>query len=65
MNEKFQELVGREVSRKDFLKLIGGGIIAVIGMSNFISYLSHFQRTGTTKPLVENSHGFGTRKFGN
>ena len=65
MNEKYQELVEREVSRKDFIKLIGGGIIALIGMSNFISYLAHFHRTGTPKPTIESRHGFGSRTFGN
>ena len=65
MNEKYQELVGRDISRKDFLKLIGGGVVVLFGLSNFISYLSHFQRTGTAKPAIETRHGFGSRTFGN
>lgn len=63
MNEKYQEIVGRELSRKDFLKLIGGGIIVLFGMNNLINYVAHF-RTSTPKATVESSHGFGTRKFG-
>ena len=64
MNEKYQELIGKELSRKDFLKFIGGGIIVLFGMSNFISYLSHFHRTGTPKTITDSAHGFGSRKFG-
>ena len=65
MNDKYQDLIGKEVSRKDFLKFIGGGIIVLFGMSNFINYLMHFHRTGTPKPLADNAHGFGSRTFGN
>ena len=65
MNDKYQEFIGKELSRKDFLKFIGGGIVVLFGMSNFINYLSHFHRTGTPKVAVEANHGFGTRKFGN
>lgn len=65
MNDKYQELIGKELSRKDFLKFIGGGIVVLFGMSNFINYLSHFHRTGTPKPTIENRHGFGSRTFGN
>lgn len=64
MNEKYQELIGRELSRKDFLKFIGGGIVVLFGMHNFINYLTHFQRTGTPKTIVETNRGFGSRKFG-
>lgn len=64
MNQKYQELIGKELSRKDFLKFIGGGIIVLFGMSNFINYLLHFQRTGSPRVTVEAHHGFGTRKFG-
>lgn len=65
MNDKYQDLIGKEVSRKDFLKLLGGGVIVLFGMSNFISYLLHFQRTGSPKVITDNRHGFGSRTFGN
>ena len=65
MNEKYQELVEKELSRKDFLKFIGGGAIVLFGLSNFISYLAHFHRTGSPKAVVESQHGFGSRTFGN
>lgn len=65
MNEKYHELIGRELSRKDFLKFIGGSVVVLLGMSNFISYLSHFHRTGSARAVTqESSHGFGSRKFG-
>lgn len=65
MNEKYKELIDQELSRKDFLKFIGGGVIVLFGMSNFINYLSHFHRTGTPKAITDKAHGFGSRTFGN
>ncbi len=64
MNDKYQELIGKELSRKDFLKLIGGGIVVLLGVSNFVNYLLHFQRTSPSRVTVEAQHGFGSRKFG-
>lgn len=63
MNKQLNELVDKELSRKDFLKFIGGGVIVLLGMNNFISYLSRFKNTGTSE-IVDSSHGFGSRKFG-
>lgn len=64
MNEKYQEIIERELSRKDFLKFIGGGIVVLFGMHNLINYVAHFHRASTPKAAVETSSGFGARKFG-
>jgi len=64
MQQKYSELISKELSRKDFLKFIGGGIVVLFGLTNFISYLSHFHRTGSPRVISDNRHGFGSRKFG-
>lgn len=64
MNQKYQELITKELSRKDFLKFIGGGVIMLLGLHNFINYLTQYQRTGSPKIATEANTGFGSRKFG-
>lgn len=64
MKNNLEELVSRELSRKEFLKFAGGAIVVLFGLSNFISYLSRFKQTGALTVTQETQHGFGSRKFG-
>lgn len=65
MNKQLNELISKELSRKEFLQFVGGGIIVLLGMNNFISYLSRFKASGKPSLTVESqNNGFGSRKFG-
>lgn len=64
MKNDINDLVAKELSRKEFLQFIGGGIVVLFGMSNFINYLLRFNRTGTPSVITDSRHGFGSRKFG-
>lgn len=63
MNQKYNDFIAKELSRKDFLKFIGGGVVVLLGMNNFISYLTRYNQP-KSQEMVESSHGFGSRKFG-
>lgn len=63
MQQKYQELITKELTRKDFLKFIGGAVVVLLGMNNLIAYLSRF-REPTASETLESTHGFGSRKFG-
>ena len=56
-------LLEREMTRKEFLQLVGASLVVLLGLPNFIQML---QRQKTSQPAQPNnaSHGFGSRKFG-
>jgi hypothetical protein len=62
MEKHVKELIGREVSRKDFLKLLAGGAVVLFGLNNLIAY---FMQAKHSQPgSLPTTHGFGSRKFG-
>lgn len=67
MNKNINDLLDRDISRKEFLQFIGGGIIVLFGLQNLINYLSHYNpgSSDPTKQPSETRHGFGSSKFGN
>ncbi len=58
-------LLGRSVTRKEFLQLLGLGALAVFGINNLLSLLfkEHAKTTTATQRSAAPS-GFGSRKFG-
>lgn len=64
MNTRLQTVLSKELSRRDFLKLVAGAILMVVGIQNFMSYLSNFKKSDTPVLSDANAHGFGSRKFG-
>lgn len=62
-----KELLAKQMTRKEFLQIIGVGILTVFGVSNFLSLLgSRSQPTVRSREVASNdsSRGFGSRKFG-
>lgn len=61
-----KELLAREMSRKEFLQLTAGAVIALLGVGNFIKYLlAHSRRADNGQKIAgKTSNGFGSRKFG-
>jgi secreted PhoX family phosphatase len=64
-----KELLDKEMSRKDFLKVAGMGALSVFGGARVVSYmLSNTkpapQQDTVAKQTGQATHGFGSRKFG-
>ena len=62
----FGELLQREVTRGEFLKMIGVIVVGAFGISNLLHSLSRTSRVigePSRSPQTSN-HGFGSRKFG-
>ncbi len=63
MKEARNKLLMQEMTRKQFLQFLAGGVIALLGFSNLLSLLMHSGRQTQQLPDT-NRHGFGSRKFG-
>ena len=65
---EIKELLGKPLSRGDFLKVAGVGMLTVFGAGNFITYLKASQvkpqQHVATKQTDQSNGGFGSRKFG-
>ncbi len=62
----FDELLQREVTRGQFLKMIGVAAVSVLGVQNFIAGVNRSANTLSNPRRSQRvaSHGFGSRKFG-
>ena len=60
MQKHFNELMEKELSRKDFLKFLIGGAFVIFGMNNLTSYVTQYRAPAA----ADTRHGFGSRKFG-
>jgi hypothetical protein len=57
-----QELLQKELTRKQFLQLLVVMAVSLLGFSNLLNMLSGNNRPAT--PDKKSSHGFGSSKFG-
>jgi hypothetical protein len=61
-----RELFAKEMTRKEFLRVLGVSLLALLGVGNFISFLLHSQHNN--QPLARTNastrQGFGSGKFG-
>lgn len=62
-----KDLLEKEMTRQEFLKVAGLGMLSIFGVGNVLSYIV----TKPQKPnqqiasrAQDNAHGFGSRKFG-
>ena len=55
------ELLKKEVDRYEFLKIVGFGVITLIGMSSII----HFLTGKNSKAVVEHLSNYTTTNYGN
>lgn len=62
----FDELLQREVTRSQFIKMIGVAAVGVFGIHNLISGMNRSIGVldGSRQSSRVASHGFGSRKFG-
>lgn len=56
--EALQDLLARDMSRREFLLYIGGVVVGMIGLSNFIQNLLHHNPT-EPKPHIITSNAYG------
>lgn len=64
MNTRLEDILGKELSRRDFLKVIAGSLLLVMGAQNLISYIANFKPTEARPARDTAAHGFGSSKFG-
>jgi hypothetical protein len=60
-------LLDKEMTRKEFLQIVGGSLVVIFGVANFVKLLHHYtQPAEAQKPALASkaSNGFGARKFG-
>lgn len=67
--KQVQELLAKQMTRREFVRLFGLMILGVLGVSNFISLLKGSISPGIAKKSDARlqggeTSGFGTRKFG-
>ena len=65
MNQ-IQDLLAKEMSRKDFLRFFLMAILAIFGVTNFLNFLTKNAKRTEVHDHVNQStaKGFGSRKFG-
>lgn len=56
-------LLDREMTRKEFLQIVGASLIVLLGAGNFLKVIQPQQKDKVVD-ATQASHGFGSRKFG-
>lgn len=60
-----KSLLEREMTRKEFLQVAGGSLVALLGMTNFAEILIHGDKPAPQKmPAKDTTYAFGIRRFG-
>lgn len=60
-----RSLLEREMSRKEFLQVAGGSLVALLGMTNFAEMLINGNKPAPQKvPNKDTKYAFGIRRFG-
>lgn len=64
--ELYKNILEKQMSRKEFLQLVGSSFVVLFGFANVISLWDRFTRPQQPSQVIttEASHGFGSRKFG-
>lgn len=65
-NKTIEELLKREMTRRDFLKLTGATLVGIIGISNVLKNIDKFA-TPSRKPVAQNQkvdRGYGANPYG-
>ena len=65
--KELQELFARQLTRKEFIRLLGVALLSMVGVNNFIAMLNKSSKRTNEKAVAENvkaTKGFGASKFG-
>jgi hypothetical protein len=64
-NKTLQDLLYKDMTRKQFLQVVGAAILGIIGFTNFLNNLDKFAKTQTAhKPSKEIVSGYGSSAYG-
>ena len=63
-NTTIQELLSKEMNRKEFLQVMGAAILGIIGISGFLSNLNKFAKTQIKQPKQNVTSGYGSSAYG-
>lgn len=58
-----QELLQKELTRKQFIQVVGVMVVSLLGFNNLINMLTHLNRPADSKQ-TQARNGFGSNKFG-
>lgn len=61
--KQIQDLLSRQMTRKEFLQVLGMAILTLIGVGNFIAMWRRQAEQGSGRDGSTRS-GFGSRRFG-
>ena len=64
MRENLNKILDKELSRRDFLKMLLGAMVMFMGIQNLIAYIAGKTGVALSSQKSESSHGFGSSKFG-
>ena len=64
MKTQLNAFLSKELSRRDFLKVVASTLILAMGVQNFITYLSRYNRSPVTPKIDTPGLGFGSNRFG-
>ncbi len=59
--EILQQLTSKELSRKQFLQLVGAAILSIVGFTAFLNNLDKFANTQTRQKV---KRGYGNSAYG-
>ncbi len=64
--EPVKELLSRQMTRQEFLKVAVVAILTLIGVGNFMNLMKSHSRQSSQPASIDttNQNGFGSRKFG-
>lgn len=66
MSKNIQTILDTEMSRRDFLKTVGFGMISIFGFATIIKALASMSSpTQKQPPIGRVKSGFGTNNYGN
>ncbi len=65
-NKALQDLMQKEMNRKQFLQIVGAGILGLVGFTAFINNLDKFAQKNTAqiKTGQKSQKGYGASAYG-
>lgn len=64
MSQLLDEVLRRKMDRRDFLKHIGVGVLALVGLSSAMRVLSPNARPGISQSQASTNYGYGSGAYG-
>jgi len=64
MRERFREQLQKEMTRGQFLQIMGGLLLSVFGFNNLLHLFGSDQTDRRNNGIPSSDQSFGTRRFG-